>query len=213
MATIIVNGHPWEFEETSYYDTHAFNHEDAKQMFITLVQILNEKTILFMPMFGTLLGFVREHGFIKNDYDIDIMIHEKDCKRLIDLIPYLHEYGIDITRKSEPWVYTFKYNSACCDFYTLREAAWPYSIRYCRIVGNYIPKTFFEHTQKEKVFGIWIDVPKNPENLLEYMYGKNWRIPQKGQAKTQTNALIHINAYRFTKRCISYIKRHYLYRK
>jgi len=213
MATILVNGKPWEYEETSYYDINVFDHEDAKGMFLILSNILNENNLLFMPMFGTLLGFIRDHGFIKNDYDIDIMIFEKDIQKLIDLIPAFHKVGIDITRKSEPWVYTFKYKSACCDFYTIRKAPWPYNLRYCRIVGNYIQKSFFEHTQKAEVFGIQVDVPKRPEVLIEYMYGKNWRIPQKGQAKTQTNALIHINAYRFAKRCISYINRHYINRK
>ena len=210
MATILVNGQPWEYEQTSYYDTQVFEHDDAKEMFLTLTGILNKENLLFMPMFGTLLGFIRDHCFIKNDYDVDLMIYEKDCSRLINLIPVFHEHGIDITRTSEPWVYTFKYKSACCDFYTIRETSWPYSIRYCRIVENYIQKSFFAETEKREVFGIQIDVPKNPERLIEYMYGKNWRIPQKGQAKTQTNALIHINAYRFIKKCISYIKRHYL---
>lgn len=213
MATILVNGQPWQYEATSYYDTEVFEHDDAKEMFLTLSEILNKNSIVFMPMFGTLLGFIRDHGFIKNDYDVDLMIYEKDCNRLINLIPVLHEHGIDITRTSEPWVYTFKYKSASCDFYTLREAAWPYSIRYRRIVENYIQKSFFESTEKIEVFGIQVDVPKNPEILIEYMYGKNWRIPQKGQAKTQTNALIHINAYRFVKKCISYVKRHYICRK
>lgn len=213
MATILVNGKPWEYEQTSYYDTIVFDPDDAKTMFLTITEILHENKLLFMPMFGTLLGFIRDHGFIKNDYDIDLMIYEKDFDKLINLIPVLHERGIDITRTSEPWVYTFKYKSACCDFYTIRKTAWPYNIRYCRIVENYIQKSFFEGTQKAEVFDVQIDVPKNPECLLEYMYGKNWRIPQKGQAKTQTNALVHINAYRFVKKCISYIKRHYLCRK
>lgn len=213
MATILVNGQPWEYEATSYYETEVFEHDDAKEMFLTLSEILNKNSIVFMPMFGTLLGFIRDHGFIKNDYDVDLMIYEKDSNRLINLIPVLHEHGIDITRTSEPWVYTFKYKSASCDFYTLRKAAWPYSIRYCRIVENYIQKSYFESTEKIQVFGIQVDVPKNPEILIEYMYGKNWRIPQKGQAKTQTNALIHINAYRFVKKCISYIKRHYICKK
>lgn len=210
MAEILVNGKPWHYEATSYYDTNVFEHEDAKEMFLMLSKILNEKKILFMPMFGTLLGFIRDHGFIKNDYDIDIMIHEEDCERVINLIPEFHEQGIEITRTSEPWVYTFKYKSAYCDIYTIRKPVWPYNIRYCRIVENYIQKSFFKDIEKREVFGIQINVPQNPEILLEYMYGKNWRIPQKGQAKTQTNALIHINAYRFAKRCISYIKRHYL---
>lgn len=209
MAEIVVNGKPWHYEATSYYDTNVFEQDDAKEMFLVISKILEEESILFMPMFGTLLGFIREHGFIKNDYDIDLMIHEKDCERLINLIPQFDENGIKITRTSEPWVYTFKYKSACCDFYTIRHARWPYNYRYCRIVGNYIQKSFFENVEKIEVFGIQVNVPANPEDLLEYMYGKNWRIPQKGQAKTQTYALVHINAYRFVKRCISYVRRHY----
>jgi phosphorylcholine metabolism protein LicD len=211
MATILVKGMPWEYEETSYYGgSDVFNHDEAVEVLRITDNILSNNGIIFMPIFGTLLGFVREGDFIKNDYDIDLMIYGKDRIALIDLIPEFAKYGMMFTRKSEPWVYTFQYKSVSCDFYTIERASWPYNYRYCRIVENYIQKSFFEKVEKIEVFGIQVNVPANPENLLEYMYGKNWRTPQKGQAKTQTYALVHINAYRFVKRCISYARRHYL---
>ena len=33
MATILVNGQPWEYEATSYYETEVFEHDDAKEMY------------------------------------------------------------------------------------------------------------------------------------------------------------------------------------
>ena len=210
MATILVNGKPWEYEKTSYNDDlHAIDHEDAQKLIVNIKKVLDKHHIFFMPMFGTLLGIVRDHAFIKNDHDMDLVIYEKDCQALINLIPEFYQNGIVFTRCSEPWIYTFKMGGADCDIYIIKDAGWFYRWRYYRIIGCYIPKFYFKDSQKVTFLGELFDIPLKSECLLTYFYGKNWRIPSSRQAKIQTNELIHINIYRFYKRCINYIKRHF----
>ena len=211
MATILVKGKPWEYEETSYYGSgRIIDNEDAKYVLLTAKKILESNGIWFSPIFGTLLGLIRNQSFIPNDYDMDILIKGKDRKKLIDLIPDFAEQGIFFTRSSEPWVYTFQHKSVSCDFYAIQEPKWPYNYRYCKVVDQYIQKDFFKETEKMVFFDKEFNVPKNPTRLLEYMYGKNWRVPQKGQARVQSKLLLHLNLIRFIKRVWSYIQRHLL---
>ena len=212
MAEILVKGKPWQYEETSYMEcsTNVLDHEEAKYIMCTAKKILDENGIVFMPIYGTLLGIIRQNDFIPNDYDMDLSIFGKDRQRFIDLIPEFNKYGIEFTRCSEPWVYTFRYKSAYCDFYTIMDSCWPYKYRYARLVTKYIEKSFFKDFQKVDFIGTQFDVPKNPEKLLEYFYGKDWRIPKSGQARTQSRILFWFNLWRFGKRCVSYVKRHYL---
>jgi len=213
MAEILVNGQPWHYKETSYATcgSDILNHDDAKYILLTAKRILEKKGVIFMPMFGSLLGIIRENSFIKNDHDMDLAIFEKDKDILINSIPEFSKHGIEFTRASEPFVYTFQYKNAACDFYPLCKAKWPYSQRYYRFVGKFINKKFFKETEEIRFLDEIFYVPKNPVRLLEYFYGKNWRVPQKGRpARIQSKLLIHINLYWFIKRALGYIKRHYL---
>ncbi len=212
MATILVNGQPWEYEETSYLTcgSDVMDHEDAKYILLTAKKVLDENNVPFMLMYGTLLGAIRDNGFIKNDHDMDLLIFEKDRQNLINSIPDFAKHGVMFTRKSEPWVYTFQYKNASCDFYVVQDAGWPYKYRYCRITLDYIQKSFFQQTEKFLFLNEQFDVPKNPKRILEYFYGKNWRIPQRKSARAQSRLLFHMIIKKFIKRAWSYIKRHFL---
>lgn len=211
MAEIIVQGKPWHYEATSYFEFGDFNRDDAKYLLSTIKHVFDEHGITFLLMYGTLLGAVRERDFIGHDYDIDIDIFAKDRLKMIDLIPELDKYGVKFTRHSGDAIYTFVYKSADCDIDIIYEARWPLKYRYNYTLGSYYPKFYVAETEKIDFLGEMYDVPKNPERFLQYIYGKDWRIPQKGKhGHIQSKALVHINLYRFVKRCISYIKRHYL---
>ena len=213
MAEITVNGKAWHYEESSYItgEIYSLNKEDALYMLRTIKKVFDDNGIKFMLMYGTLLGAVREKDFIGHDLDMDIDIYAKDRQKMIDLIPVLDKYGIKFTRHAGKLIYTFVYKSADCDIDIIYEARWPLKYRYNYTLGKYYPKFYVSETEKIEFHGDMYDIPKNPERFLAYIYGKDWKIPQKGKhGNIQSKALIHINLYRFAKRCISYIKRHYL---
>lgn len=212
MAEILVKGKPWHYEASSYYDVanDYIDHEDAIYVLKHAKEILDKAGIVFMPMYGTLLGIIRQNDFIPKDYDMDLAVFGRDRQNLIDLIPEFDKVGIKFTRCSEPWVYTFKYKSADCDFYMINDSCWPYNYRYVRIVTKYIQRNFFTELKTVNFKGVDISVPKRSEELMEYFYGREWRIPKPGQARTQSRILFWFNIWRFGKRCFSYVKRRYL---
>lgn len=214
MAEIIVKGKPWRYESTDYYalDGDILNVDDAPYLLVTLKSVLEENNIIFMPMYGTLLGIVRDNNFINNDHDMDALIMGCDRQKLIDLIPELDELGIKFVRCSEPWVYTFQYRNAYCDVDVMIEARWPYNYRYCLLEKQYIPKSYFLKVKKIQFLNEFFSVPFESESLLAYFYGTNWRIPGGGQARIQSRLLVHIVVWNFVLRCLNYIKRHWSFR-
>lgn len=212
MAEILVKGKPWHYEATSYYnnDCTNINSNDATFLLKTTMEITKKHGITVFPVFGTLLGIIRENDFIKNDGDVDVAFMEKDFQRIIDLIPEFDGVGIKFARCSEPYVYTFEYNHTSLDFYNIQKAPWPYSYRYCKLEGQYMEKKYYKEFKELEFKGFRVLVPKDSESWLAYIYGKSWRIPRGGGGRIQSRLLFWFVMWRFAKRVVSYIKRHYL---
>ena len=198
--------------ERYYEHDGLMNHEAAVYLLVTLKNVLAKHGIKFMPMFGTLLGAIREHDFIKNDTDIDVLIYGKDKDAIFNLRPELEKYDIHLYCYCLPWIFTFKYKSITCDFYPLYESAWPWTKWYNLLWERYINKKFFVNTEDYEWFGETFQVPANPERLLAYLYGNDWRIPQSKKSPVESKLFFWRYAYRFMQRCKRYLKRH-LYNK
>ncbi len=215
MAVIQINGKPFEFEEKPWCGaSKGLIREDALYVMNTMKDVLNKNGIIFYLNFGTLLGAVREHDFISNDMDIDVAIFEKDVDKLVSLIPELYNIGIKICRYHPGIIYSFIYKGIIYDVDVYRTTKFPYKYRYFSMVSKYFPK-FYVNRGSEKIefAGDLYDVPKDPVKFVEYMYGKNWRIPQKGKhARLFPRWMIHIHIKIFIKRCYRYAMRHFFHR-
>lgn len=186
--TIIINNTPFTYMD-EVGDPYVFNvmtHEDMSDILNLAATLLKECGIDFMLAFGTLLGSVREGSFIKGDDDVDIMITDEE--KLYESLPYLSEHGLYINRIFKTELYTFhsEGRKGHIDMYVLRpNDRWVYKNWCVSIRGHYAPKRFFEDgidKDKYSINGIGYPCPKNPENLLEWWYGKTWRIPMSGKA-------------------------------
>lgn len=185
--------------------------QDAAFVMLTAKEILDKHHIPFMPLFGTLLGIIRENGFIKHDKDMDLGIMGQYREQFVDLIPEFEAKGIKFACCYEPEIYTFEYGGACCDFYMILPAPKPYTRWMYQIQIHYISKKFFKATEKVDFLGAQFDVPANPKRLLKYWYGRTWNVPMDKKGDYDSPWLIHIRIARLWRKGIRYIKRHVLH--
>lgn len=182
-TTIFIHGKSFTYLN-EVGDPYVFNfmtQDDANEILTKASSLLDKCGIEFFLAFGTLLGAVRESDFIKGDEDVDIVI--KDEEALYDNLPYLWEHGLFINRifKSELYSFHTEARKGHLDIYILKPVeCWPYNKWCVSIRGHYPPIKYFERIEKGhySIRNICYPYPKNPEDLLEWWYGKTWRIPQ-----------------------------------
>lgn len=185
------------------------NKENAAFMLRTIKNVFEEHDIVFMLSYGTLLGAIREHDFIAHDEDVDTMIWGRDLQKALEIVPELEKYGVQLYCYYLPWIFTFEYKGETCDVEVLYEAIWPWNIRYCLTHEMYIPKKLFEKTERIEFLGEMFSVPANPEKVLVYHYGKDWRIPKGGSGRIESYVFFWRYAHRFLQRCKRYAKKHW----
>lgn len=156
--------------------------ESAIQLMKLTDKLLCEIGIEYYLGFGTLLGAVRENGnMINGDEDIDIYTEQETI--LYDSIPFLYSKGLKLIRYVRNRVFSFKIeDGAYIDVYIVKKLPLynPWNM-YCLSLDGYItPKRFFKDFQYVEFLGIICKCSKNPENILEFWYGKDWKTPISG---------------------------------
>ncbi len=197
-------------DERYYEHDVPLTQEDAKFMLVTMNKVFTEHGITMMPMFGTLLGAIREHGFIKKDTDVDVVIYAKDKEKVFDLCPELENFGIKLYCYVLPWIFTFEYKGITLDIYPLYESIWPWTGRYNLLLEKYINKKYFAATESYELFGETFQVPANPEKVLAYLYGDDWRIPQSKKPHIESYLFFWRYAHRYLQKWERRFKRYIL---
>lgn len=145
----------------------------------------------YMLAFGSMLGAIREHGFIKHDLDIDTwMFIEDDNEKLVpELEKYgfrlLYHYSIDNDRLGKE--YTLDYKGCRLDIFFIFPAVdnYPYcndfvhedGMRTHEVMPRRIEMPFVRDIRYEKFENLELPVSKNAEELCEYRYGKDYMNP------------------------------------
>lgn len=183
-TTIIVNGEPFtyqdEIEDITYDSTGSITEEQARDLLLATSKLFSTINLPFYLAYGTLLGAVREHGLIPHDEDVDIFIDDEQT--LYNNLPFLYSQGYKICRIRKGVWYSFKIGSKFyIDVYILRPFKFSiWGINCLCLSGTANPKKFFKEYQDIELFGEIFKCPKNPEKLLAYWYGEDWRTPIRG---------------------------------
>ena len=147
----------------------------------------------YMLTAGSMLGAIREHGFIKHDMDMDVCMWISDYRQ--QMISDLRNYGFE-------WLYsyqidggkygredTFDYKGCRIDiFYVyepIEEGRLPYLTDYWTEKGmkpgTYMPRRqempFVHEVQRVKFETIELPVPVNSDEQCRYRYGDDYMIP------------------------------------
>lgn len=135
-------------------------------------------------MWGSLLGYRRDGGFIAHDYDVDLAIFAHELAKLDALKVTLATEGLIVREKSE-----FAFNIEHKDLPDLWIDVW---VQY-EIDGNYVvcmcdhrhhkgfyvyrlPVELFREFQEVEFEGCRVRAPKEMDRILDLSYG-NWRTP------------------------------------
>lgn len=213
MAHIMINNKPYYYDEIPFtYSVEKLDKDDAVNFLHLINYILTENRVSFFINFGTLLGAYREHDFISHDFDFDLGIFEKDKQSFINLIPILEQNNIKLCGEWGGILYTFIYKGITCDFNVFYRAAFPYSIHYFGVGEfKFVPKKYLREFKLLKFLGENYYVPVDTEGYLEYLYGKDWRTPQKGRgADAMPKWMVLERFYIRVKRKIRFLKAKYI---
>ena len=186
--TIIVKGKPFTYndegDEMTYETISPISVEDARKLLAKTKELFDQCGIRFCLAFGTLLGAIREGSIIKGDEDVDVFVESEE--ELWNSIPFLYENGLKICRIDEKYVYSFRVdNKSYIDVYF--KAKLPLSIwsLWCdSLLCKAVPRRFLNRYDNIKFLGVDCLVPHKPERILEFWYGKSWRVPKKGHIYT-----------------------------
>lgn len=172
-------------------------------------EALNSKQITFWLEFGTLLGFYREHDFIKHDCDLDFGAYLKDADKIKKA---LESYGfrrIILFNASDGGMEEcYKYKHTTLDVFYFREdegglycnSFGPQIIntlkekfsnrKKCYVKKIYIPSKTFSQVEYK---GCMVNIPTETEKHLKMHYGEYFMIPnpQFDYKKEATNIVYY----------------------
>lgn len=186
--TILVKGKPFTYndegDEMSYDTISPISVDDAKKLLLKTKELFDKCGIRFCLTFGTLLGAVRDGTIIPGDEDVDVFVESE--ADLWNNIPFLYENGLRVCRIVEKYVYSFHVdNKSYIDVYFKTKLPLSIWSLWCdSLVCRAVPRKYINKYAEINFLGINCLVPYKPERLLEFWYGKSWRIPVKGHIYT-----------------------------
>lgn len=170
---------------------------------------LSDNNVNYMLGFGSLLGAIREHGFIKHDLDIDTcMWHDeyfkKNARECLEKQGFVYDQSKSINNGEKGMEVTFYLCNIRIDIFLIYPAindlpytchSWmPYgdaTTRYesMKKYGRLVPYRFEAPYPREttRVFfnGLRLPVPVNYDEMLRFRYGNDYMIPDPTWKETQ----------------------------
>lgn len=177
MKTVILsNGQKYNYKPIPLYlGRKKINISVAKNNLEDFYRILNSHDIKFLLFYGTLLGAIRENGFISHDEDIDVILPIQEFQAFKDLLYLFRENGFELARLDERGFASIIRNNEYIDLYFFSE----YNDKFLSCCGEFVEKNIFDDSQTYNLYGINYPIPQDYEHVLRLYYGRDWNVPKE----------------------------------
>jgi SAM-dependent methyltransferase len=149
-----------------------------------------EFNVDLMITYGTLLGCVREGGFIKQDDDFDTAYVSRHTEpeavrqEALDIIHFLIKNDYAVAMGSNPNLFKVRRRGAKSGkidiFYSWFAKGGEYQISYGHHGQRSATRADFEAMETRYIEDQPFSVPKGSDNILRQFYGDTWRTPDQG---------------------------------
>ncbi len=183
------NGMKFEYREEVLIEEQLpeITHDEAKALLFRVADLLEGRGIHYHLAFGTLLGAIRDHDFIKKDLDVDI--YSRDEEKIFAALPFLRENGVELIRYVRHGLFSFRLTgdmNGYIDIYLLTSQCNPWGIYCYRINTVYTPKWLLRGEEEIEFLGRKFWCARKPVRLLKFWYGSTWNVPIGKFEKTYT---------------------------
>lgn len=177
---ILIDGEKFLYEEQElYHGRKIMDLVIAEENIKIFHSIIHNSRVRYGLMFGTLLGAIRENGFIKHDEDTDIYVLSEDRELFLRLLPQFKTQELKVVRDEGHYISLMRKNEYI-DIYFFDLCRKFNFKKYRFLKDNFEVEAYqLEESIKRPFLGVEIMVPKDPEKVLVKLYGKDWRIPKK----------------------------------
>jgi predicted nucleotidyltransferase len=191
MTEIKINDTKIELHEFDFNQSKPLDLSSARKNLTMVNNLLREKQIKVVLMYGTLLGACREGDFIPHDTDIDLALKIEEKNKLISVIPELDNLGFLLVRFEENLVSVMK-DEVYIDFYFFKKRYFFFRYNSPGLVlkGKYL-NDLIEFQFLNQCFL----VPRHWQVLLRELYGKTWKTPIKNDPSMNHNSYIRLRKY------------------
>lgn len=168
----------------------AYFHEHALDVLKAFVNSMDEGGFKYTLAFGSILGAIREHGFIKHDIDIDTAMWIDDFSP--EVVTTLEKAGFT-------WLFcnmvdegrlgredTFEYQGVRIDIFYFYPAidTYPYCCDFLKpekegdhFLARRIEVPYTRGRKKTRFEDMEVYIPENAEEICTFRYGPNYMTP------------------------------------
>lgn len=191
--------------------------KDALRVLSAFDNSMIENDIPYIVIFGTLLGAIREHGFIGHDCDIDVAIRIEDrTEKLRNVLKnagfrLTERYQIEDGRLGCEETYIYEGTTVSIDIFYICPAIdqFPYCCcwnqfdgcstpresmkRYGGVIPRRIEFPVSEEIQRVIFETINVNIPKNAHQICEFCYGTDYMIPNPNNIPPKEHRVVWVD--------------------
>ena len=185
----------------------------GKEVLSYLFETFNKHNIPGYVACGTLLGFVRDGGFMPHDDDIDVAILPGEwtpVRVLKTMMSEGFEYVLGFAYGGKISEFKLRYRGVPIDFFFYDDDGehfnshvyyyWP-DVKYPTPQANTVvkfPEMRIHGLTTIDVYGVKVSVPERPEEACADHFGPTWNVPQAGYDGSKNTRLVPLPGFGYS---------------